>query len=91
MKNIIKNTVKSITCKGRALTRKLTAVCFRVTYPACMALDNDRGEGYIDTGVKILICVVLGGLLLTGLYALFGDTVLPTLTVRIKEMFNYAG
>lgn len=42
-------------------------------------------------GVKILICVVLGGLLLTGLYALFGDTVLPTLTERIKEMFNYAG
>ena len=33
MKNIIKNTVKFITRKARALTRKLTAVCFRVTYP----------------------------------------------------------
>jgi len=54
-------------------------------------LSDTRGEGYIDTAVKILICVVLGALLLAGLYTLFGETVLPTLTQRIKEMFNYAG
>ncbi|WP_138307993.1 MULTISPECIES: DUF6133 family protein [unclassified Clostridium] len=41
--------------------------------------------------IKILLCVVLGALLLAGLYALFNDTVLPTLTRRIQEMFNYAG
>lgn len=40
---------------------------------------------------KILIAVVLGALLLAGLYALFNDTVLPTLTNRVKEMFDYAG
>ncbi|MEA4822196.1 MAG: DUF6133 family protein [Erysipelotrichales bacterium] len=54
-------------------------------------LSADAGEGYIDTAIKILIAVVLGALLLAGLYALFGETVLPTLTQRIKEMFNYAG
>ena len=54
-------------------------------------LSDTRGEGYIDTAVKILICVVLGALLLAGLYTLFGETVLPTLTQRIKDMFNYAG
>lgn len=41
--------------------------------------------------VKILIAVVLGALLLAGLYALFGEVVMPTLTDKIKEMFNYAG
>ena len=41
--------------------------------------------------VKILIAVVLGALLLAGLYTLFGDTVLPTLTRRIEDMFDYAG
>jgi len=41
--------------------------------------------------VKILIAVVLGALLLAGLYALFGEVVMPTLEERIKEMFNYAG
>jgi len=54
-------------------------------------LSGNRAEGYIDTAIKILIAVVLGGLLLAGLYSLFGDTVLPTLVDRIKEMFNYAG
>ena len=32
-----------------------------------------------------------GALLLAGLYALFGDVVMPTLNQRIKDMFNYAG
>ena len=54
-------------------------------------LAETSGEGYVDTAVKILIAVVLGALLLAGLYALFNDTVLPTLTNRVKEMFDYAG
>lgn len=56
-----------------------------------IAINNNRGEGYIDTAVKILIAVVLGALILAGLYALFGEVVMPTLEERIKEMFNYAG
>jgi len=56
-----------------------------------VAVSNNRGEGYIDTAVKILIAVVLGALLLAGLYALFGEVVMPTLEERINEMFNYAG
>ena len=55
------------------------------------AFSRRSGEGYIDTAVKILIAVVLGALLLAGLYALFGDVVMPTLNQRIKDMFNYAG
>ncbi len=56
-----------------------------------LAVSNTRGEGYIDTAVKILIAVVLGALLLAGLYALFNDTVMPTLVERIEDMFDYAG
>lgn len=55
------------------------------------AVSNQSGEGYIDTAVKILIAVVLGALLLAGLYLLFGEVVMPTLNQRIKDMFNYAG
>ncbi|MBN4051076.1 hypothetical protein JYU11_01295 [bacterium AH-315-G05] len=39
--------------------------------------------------VKILISVVVGALLLAGLYALFADLILPTLTQRITDMFNF--
>ena len=55
------------------------------------AVASTSGEGYIDTGVKIIIGVVIGGVILAGLYALFNTTIIPTLTTKIGEMFNYAG
>ena len=55
------------------------------------AIESTSGEGYIDTGVKIIIGVVIGGVLLAGLYALFNITIIPTLTSKIQGMFNYAG
>jgi hypothetical protein len=54
-------------------------------------LNSRKAEGFVDTAIKILMAVVIGALILAGLYALFGDTILPTLTQRIKEMFDYAG
>lgn len=45
----------------------------QVFIKARLAVSNNKGEGYIDTAVKILIAVVLGALLLASLYALFGD------------------
>ena len=40
-------------------------------------LDNAKAEGYIDTGVKIIIGVVVGAVILGGLYALFNGVILP--------------
>lgn len=55
------------------------------------ALACQKGESYVDTALKILICVVLGALLLTTLYMIFKDNVLKTLNERITELFNYKG
>lgn len=52
-------------------------------------LRSRQGEGFVDTAIKILIAVVIGALVLSGLYALFGETVLPILKQRITDMFNY--
>ncbi len=49
-----------------------------------------EGQGAVDTAIIVLLSVVLGALLLAGLYALMDDTVLPTLTQKIQEMFNYS-
>ncbi|WP_317855122.1 DUF6133 family protein [Chakrabartyella piscis] len=54
-------------------------------------LSNNRGEGTVSQAITILISVVLGALLLAGLYLLFDEVVLPTLTERIQEMFDYQG
>jgi hypothetical protein len=54
-------------------------------------LDGTKAEAYVDTGVKVLIAVVLGALILTLLYSLFNDTIMPTVKTRVEGLFNYAG
>ena len=56
-----------------------------------VAVSNVKAEGYVDSGVKILIAVVIGALLLAGLYALFNTTIMPTVTEKITNLFNYKG
>ena len=58
--------------------RKLSEKCNKVAINAKTAVANVQAEGYIDTGVKIII-------------ALFNTTIIPTLGTKISEMFNYAG
>lgn len=70
-------TVKTV------LTRKVTQTR--------AALASATGEGYVDSGVKIIIAVVVGGVILAGLYALFKTTILPTLNTKITGMFGYTG
>ena len=55
------------------------------------AIESTAGEGYVDTGVKIIVGVVIGGVILAGLSTLFNGTVVPTMTSKIQGMFNYAG
>lgn len=76
MKKIIENIKKK--CNAFA-TRTKTA------------LAGKTGEGYIDTAVKIIIGVVIGGVILAGLYVLFNTTVIPTLSEKITGMFSYSG
>ena len=54
-------------------------------------IENVKAEGYVDSGVKILIAVVIGALLLAGLYTLFNTTIMPSVTQKIQELFNYKG
>lgn len=51
-------------------------------------LNNERGDFYISDGVKIIIAVVLGALLLTALTGIFNDTVIPRITQEITELFG---
>jgi len=53
-------------------------------------LSGNSGQGSVETAIQILIAVVLGALILAGLYALMKDNILPTLTTKIQEMFNYS-
>jgi hypothetical protein len=71
--------------------KKLQWKIVHVVLRGKMVLADKKGEGALNTAITILISVVLGALLLAGLYALIGDVVLPQLKQRIIEMFNFKG
>ena len=53
-------------------------------------LADRKGQGTLDTAVTVLISIVLGALILAGLYLIVNSTVLPTITQKIKDVFNYS-
>lgn len=87
----VKNGFKKVfTAIESSVKRGVSAFKTRVAMVG-MVLANARGENYVDSGVKILIAVVIGALLLAGLYSLFGDTIMPTVTQRVQDMFDFKG
>ena len=55
------------------------------------ALLNKKGEGSIDTGVKIIIAIVIGLLILGVLYALFSgeNGIFERLDTEVNDMMDY--
>ena len=74
-----------------SISTKISAMATRAKTAVAAAASSTEGEGYVDSGVKILIAVVIGALLLGGLYTLFDTTIMPTVTNKITELFNFAG
>ena len=75
----------------RKFSNKLKYKATGAYISAKTALAAKKGEGYIDTALKIIISVVIGGLILAALYTLFNVTVMPTLETKISGFFNYSG
>ena len=52
------------------------------------ALLNHRGEAHLSTGVKIIIAVVIGALILGGIYFLFAGNggVMDNLNDEVEDM-----
>lgn len=66
------------------------------------ALASKKGEAYIDSGVKILIAIVIGALLLAALYFLFvgnggttntygNGSILDRLSKTLTKLFEFKG
>lgn len=94
----MKNLMNTIVSKAQSMAGKAKAALFcaqiklqQLKVNTGRVFYQQSGEGFVDTALKILISVVVGALLLAGLYMLFNDTILPTLTERIKSLFNYKG
>ena len=54
-------------------------------------IKNKKAEGFIDSGVKILIAVVIGALLLGGVYTIFSNNIFPSTQTKVESLFDYGG
>lgn len=52
---------------------------------------TDNSGNWLDESFKYILAVVIGLAFLAGLYTITKDTILPTLTNKIKEGFNFKG
>jgi hypothetical protein len=71
--------------------KKIKDKVMSIKAKAVEVIETKTAETYVDTGVKVLIAVVLGALLLTLLYGLFEDTIMPSVVTKVQGLFNYAG
>ena len=72
----------------RTLTTKAYIKAQNLKDSAKEALDNENGDFYISEGVKVIIAVILGSLLITAMVALFNDQIIPGIQDKIKALFN---
>ncbi len=75
----------------RNFFKKLNNKINSTAIKAKTAIENKTAEMYVDKGVGIIIAVVVGALILAGVYALFKTTILPDMSSKVGEMWNYAG
>ena len=81
MKNAISNIATRVSLKAQALKES-----------AKKCLGNEDGDFYISEGVKVIIAVILGSLLITAMVALFNSQIIPGIQDKITELFSaYSG
>lgn len=83
----MQNLMNKVQAKAMAAAHSVKAELIR----AKAAVSNRSGQGALDQAINVLIAIVLGALILGGLYLILNATVLPTIEQRIKDMFNYQG
>ena len=81
MKNVISNLATRVSLKAQELKNS-----------AKECLDNENGDFYVSEGVKVIIAVILGSLLITAMVALFNQQIIPGIQDKITELFDaYSG
>ena len=73
------------------LFKKLNNKINSTAIKAKTAIESKTAEMYVDKGVGIIIAVVVGTAILAGVYALFKTTIIPNMTTKVGNLWNYAG
>ena len=52
-----------------------------------LRMQSKAAEGSIETAIKVLTAVVLGALIMLGLYAIINGLVVPTTSTKVSSLF----
>ena len=77
MKNSITNIANRVSLKAQSLKES-----------AKKCLNNEDGDFYISEGVKVIIAVILGSLLITAMVLLFNEQIIPGIQQKIQALFS---
>ncbi len=84
-KTIMTKSIRNLTTRAYLKAQSLKS-------SAKAALNNENGDFYISEGVKVIIAVILGSLLITAMVALFNSQIIPGIQDKITELFGaYSG
>lgn len=71
-----------------SVLKKVQVASANLVRKARCLLCGDQGDFYISEGVKVIIAVVLGALLLAAMTLLFNGTIIPKITQAITDLFS---
>jgi len=72
----------------RNITTKVWLKAQSLKESAKKCLGNEDGDFYISEGVKVIIAVILGSLLITAMVALFNSQIIPGIQDKITDLFS---
>ena len=87
----MKHFIKKAEIKAITITFTMKSKVSEILHRSKRILSNNEGQGTLDVAITVLISIVLGALILAGLYLIINGTVLPSITQKIKDMFDYKG
>ena len=68
--------------------KKITNAVHSVTDTVKTVLNNERGDFYVSEGVKVIIAVILGSILIAAMVALFNSQIIPGIQDKITKLFS---
>ena len=81
----MKNSINTLTTKAYLKAQSLKNTAKKSISDV---LNNEDGDFYISEGVKVIIAVILGSLLITAMVYLFNDQIIPGIQDKIEALFG---
>jgi hypothetical protein len=80
----------SITHRVKEFANKIMVKAMCAKGKAVAALTDDTGDIQIELAVKIIIGVVIGALVLGGVYLLWSNVIMPRVNTEVNSLFNHS-